>query len=321
LIASDESSAFVVYLDGEELGSWGDPGAGGEGTFFVPIAINLGLDEMHTVKVVDEAGHSAEYFFRLRVTNMAGDLPPVVGNVKLTVGDLVVVPYNSGTFTVTVPSTPVDAVLTFDASDDNAVDHVVVTINGVEVANSSPANIRLVDGENVIAITAVDSIGQDDSFSFTVNVVEEGSIGAGFDFNFGLGTAYFGFPIYVNKTISDIFPGVDVYRKSDSGWVLANSEKPMPFATYQATFSEGTYVHLVGDKFKPSTITLLPIVSNYVTIPQLKPVNAYDLFGTALIYVKEVTNTGGVVNVTDGMMLPGRVYVVVLSRPVTITLP
>jgi len=321
LMASDESSAFVVYLDGEELGSWGDPGAGGEGTFFVPIAINLGLDEMHTVKVVDEAGHSAEYFFRLRVTNMAGDLPPVVGSVKLTVGDLVVVPYNSGTFTVTVPSTPVDAVLTFDASDDNAVDHVVVTVNGVEVSNSSPANIRLVDGENVIAITAVDSIGQDDSFSFTVNVVEEGSIGAGFDFNFGLGTAYFGFPIYVNKTISDIFPGVDVYRKSDYGWVLANSEKPMPFATYQATFTEGTYVHLVGDKFKPSTITLLPIVSNYVTIPQLKPVNAYDLFGTALIYVKEVTNTGGVVNVTDGMMLPGRVYVVVLSRPVTITLP
>jgi len=321
LKASDESSAFVVYFDEDEIGWWGDTGSGGEGTFFVPIAITAGLDESHTIRVEDEAGFISEYTLRLRVTNMAGDLPPVVGSVKLTVGDLVVVPYNSGTFTVTVPSTPVDAVLTFDASDDNAVDHVVVTVNGVEVSNSSPANIRLVDGENVIAITAVDSIGQDDSFSFTVNVVEEGSIGAGFDFNFGLGTAYFGFPIYVNKTISDIFPGVDVYRKSDSGWVLANSEKPMPFATYQATFTEGTYVHLVGDKFKPSTITLLPIVSNYVTIPQLKPVNAYDLFGTALIYVKEVTNTGGVVNVTDGMMLPGRVYVVVLSRPVTITLP
>jgi len=233
----------------------------------------------------------------------------------------VVVPYNGGTFTATVPSTPAEAVLTFDATDDKALDHTVVTINGAEVANGSPASLKLVDGENIIAITAVDSIGQKDIFSFTVNVVEEGSIGVGFDFNFSLGTAYFSFPIYVDKPISDIFPGVDVYRITDSGLVLANSEKPMPFAAYKAAFTEGTYVHLIGDKFKPSTLTLLPIMNNYVAIPQLKPVSAYDLFGSALIYVKEVTNDGGLVNVTDGVMLPGKVYVVVLSQPVTITLP
>jgi len=321
LKASDESSAFVVYLDGEELGSWGDPGAGGEGTFFVPIAINLGLDEMHTVKVVDEAGHSAEYFFRLRVTNMAGDLPPVVGNVLMKLDGQEIRPNNGGTYTVVVESLPAEAVLTFSAIDDKGIDRIAVKVNGEQVADGSPAIFSLVEDENVIEITAEDSAGQVEKFAFTMVVIEEGATGVSFYLNLPAGETYFGFPIKVDKTIAEIIPGVNVYRIDGNNYVLANNEKPQPFAVYRADLDHGVFVELIGDKFKRSTITVPAGESVYISIPIIQPVDAYGLFGSALVTLRELRYNGLPMPVEDGMMKPGKAYLVVVSEPVTITLP
>jgi len=321
LKASDESSAFVVYFDEDEIGSWGDTGSGGEGTFFVPIAITAGLDESHTIRVEDEAGFISEYTLRLRVTNMAGDLPPIIDNVLLKLNGYEIRATDGGTYTATVGTIPAEAVLTFSAHDDQGIDSIIVKVNGEQVADGSPVTLSLLDGENIIEIIAVDSAGQEAKFTFKVMITEEGATGISFDLMLPIGTSYFSFPVKVDRTIADILPGVDVYRMEGTGWVLANNEKPQPFAVYRADLDNAVFVHLIGDKFNRSTFTIVPNVSTYMSIPKVEPVNAYDLFGTALVSIKEIRTNGLPMTIEDGIMKPGKVYLVVVSEPVTITLP
>jgi len=321
LKASDESSAFVVYFDEDEIGWWGDTGSGGEGTFFVPIAITAGLDESHTIRVEDEAGFISEYTLRLRVTNMAGDLPPIIENVLLKLNGYEIRATDGGTYTATVGTIPAEAVLTFSAHDDQGIDSIIVKVNGEQVADGSPVTLSLLDGENIIEIIAVDSAGQEAKFTFKVMITEEGATGISFDLMLPIGTSYFSFPVKVDRTIADILPGVDVYRMEGTGWVLANNEKPQPFAVYRADLDNAVFVHLIGDKFNRSTFTIVPNVSTYMSIPKVEPVNAYDLFGTALVSIKEIRTNGLPMTIEDGIMKPGKVYLVVVSEPVTITLP
>jgi len=152
-------------------------------------------------------------------------------------------------------------------------------------------------------------------------ITEEGATGISFDLMLPIGTSYFSFPVKVDRTIADILPGVDVYRMEGNDWVLANNEKPQPFAVYRADLDNAVFVHLIGDKFNRSTFTIVPNVSTYMSIPKVEPVNAYDLFGTALVSIKEIRTNGLPMTIEDGIMKPGKVYLVVVSEPVTITLP
>ncbi|HHY53694.1 MAG TPA: hypothetical protein GX499_10765, partial [Clostridiales bacterium] len=122
LKASDESSAFVVYFDEDEIGWWGDTGSGGEGIFFVPVTLEIGSEESYVLKLIDEAGNQTDY-----------------------------------------------------------------TIN--------------------VHVTSVEEI-----------------VGAAFELELEAGMNYFGIPVYVDKTLGEILPGVNVYRRSGTSWVLANGE-------------------------------------------------------------------------------------------------
>jgi len=219
LKASDESSAFVVYFDEDEIGSWGDTGSGGEGTFFVPVTLEIGSEESHVLKLIDEAGNRADYTINVHVTS-----------------------------------------------------------------------------------------------------VEE-PVGIAFNLELKAGMNYFGIPVYVDKTLGEILPGVNVYRRSGTSWVLANGERPMAFAVYRASLTEAKTVALEGDAFGSSSVTLKRNVSNYLSIPQISPVNANDLFGDALVSLSVITTNGAMVKVTDGTMQPGKAYVITVSKDTTINLP
>jgi len=121
-------------------------------------------------------------------------------------------------------------------------------------------------------------------------------------------------PIYVDKTLGDILPGVNVYRRSGTNWILANGEKPIPFAVYRVNLNEARTIELVGQPFESSSFTLKQYSSNYISIPQMDPVNAYDLFGDSLLSINIVTTNGTLVKVTDGIMKPGKAYVVVVDK-------
>ncbi|NLG95397.1 MAG: S8 family serine peptidase, partial [Acetomicrobium flavidum] len=219
LKASDESSAFVVYFDEDEIGWWGDTGAGGEGIFFVPVTLEIGSEESHVLKLIDEAGNRIDYTINVHVTS-----------------------------------------------------------------------------------------------------VEE-PVGAAFELELEAGMNYFGIPVYVDKTLGEILPGVNVYRRSGTTWTLANDEKPMAFAVYRASLTEAKTVALEGEAFESSSITLKRNVGNYLSIPQISPVNAEALFGDALVSLSVITTNGAMVKVTDGIMLPGNAYVIIVNKDTTINLP
>jgi len=216
---------------------------------------------------------------------------------------------------------PAEGLLTFDVSDDVDVASTSVKLNGTEVGNSSPVTLNFAAaGKYVVQITAIDSVGQTSTFEFTLNVVEE-IISTSFELKLEAGLNYFGLPIYVDKTLGEILPGAKVYRRSGTSWVLATSEKPMAYAVYRVSLTEAKTVELVGEPFEPSSFTLKRNTSNYISIPQMSPVNANDLFGGALTSISVITTGGTMVKVTDGVMLPGKAYVVVVSKDVTINLP
>jgi len=320
LKASDDYTYFDVYLDGDHIGGWGDTGAGGEGTFFVPVNLDIGSSQTYTVELVDEAGNNSEYALHLRTYKSGVDLPPVIDKVELKIGDETIAPENGGEYEITLPL-PAEGLLTFVASDDVKVASISVKLNGTKIGDSSPVTLNFTAaGKYVVQITAVDSAGQTSTFEFTLNVVEE-TIITGFELKLEAGMNYFGLPIYVDKTLGEILPGAKVYRRSGTSWVLANDEKPMAYAVYRVSLTEAKTVELVGEPFESSSFTLKQYSSNYMSIPQVYPVNAYDLFGDSLLSISVLTTNGTLVKVTDGIMMPGNAYVVVVDRMITIRLP
>jgi len=320
LKASDDYTYFDVYLDGDHIGGWGDTGAGGEGTFFVPVNLDIGSSQTYTMELVDEAGNNSEYTLHLRIYGSGVDLPPVIDKVELKIGDETIAPENGGEYEITLPL-PAEGLLTFVASDDVKVASISVKLNSTKIGDSSPVTLNFAAaGKYVVQITAIDSVGQTSTFEFTLNVAEE-IVGVAFDLSLSAGTNYFGMPIYVDKTLGDILPGVNVYRRSGTNWILANGEKPIPFAVYRVNLNEARTIELVGQPFESSSFTLKQYSSNYISIPQMDPVNAYDLFGDSLLSINIVTTNGTLVKVTDGIMKPGKAYVVVVDKAITIRLP
>jgi len=320
LKASDDYTYFDVYLDGDHIGGWGDTGAGGEGTFFVPVNLDIGSSQTYTMELVDEAGNNSEYTLHLRIYGSGVDLPPVIDKVELKIGDETIAPENGGEYEITLPL-PAEGLLTFVASDDVKVASISVKLNSTKIGDSSPVTLNFAAaGKYVVQITAIDSVGQTSTFEFTLNVTEE-IVGVAFDLSLSAGTNYFGMPIYVDKTLGDILPGVNVYRRSGTNWILANGEKPIPFAVYRVNLNEARTIELVGQPFESSSFTLKQYSSNYISIPQMDPVNAYDLFGDSLLSINIVTTNGTLVKVTDGIMKPGKAYVVVVDKAITIRLP
>ncbi|HHY53779.1 MAG TPA: hypothetical protein GX499_11195 [Clostridiales bacterium] len=112
-----------------------------------------------------------------------------------------------------------------------------------------------------------------------------------------------------------------MYRRSGTTWALANDEKPMAFAVYRASLTEAKTVALEGEAFESSSVTLKRNVSNYLSIPQISPVDAKALFGDALVSLSVITTNGTMVKVTDGIMQPGNAYVIIVSKDTTINLP
>jgi len=58
---SDDYTYFDVYLDDDHIGGWGDTGVGGEGTFFVPVNLDIGLEDTYELRLLDEAGNESTY--------------------------------------------------------------------------------------------------------------------------------------------------------------------------------------------------------------------------------------------------------------------
>jgi len=116
-----------------------------------------------------------------------------------------------------------------------------------------------------------------------VNAVAPSNSGSvQFTLNLEAGTTYFGFPIRVEKTISEILPGLKVYRREGNAWVLANSEQPMPFAAYRVYLYEATTVVLQGDEFSETSLTIPAKTTTYFSLPQINPVSVKDLFGDSV---------------------------------------
>jgi len=283
----------------------------------VTLAFTEAGEYIIQITAVDSAGQTSTFEFTLDVTE--GN-PPLIENVMLVIGDETIEPVNGGAYDITL-TLPAEGVLTFDVTDDGEVASVSVKVNDREIATESPATLTFTEaGEYTIKITAVDSAGQISTFEFSMNIVEE-IVGATFELELEAGTNYFGIPVYVDKTLGEILPGVNVYRRSGTSWILANDEKPMAFAVYRASLGEAKTVILEGEVFGTSSITLKRNVSNYLSIPQNSPVNANDLFGDALLSLSVITTNGTMIKVTDGIMLPGKAYVVIVSRDITINLP
>jgi len=74
----------------------GDTGAGGEGTFFVPVNLDIGSSQTYTMELVDEAGNNSEYTLHLRIYGSGVDLPPVIDKVELKIGDETIAPETVG---------------------------------------------------------------------------------------------------------------------------------------------------------------------------------------------------------------------------------
>ncbi|ACI16946.1 hypothetical protein COPRO5265_0081 [Coprothermobacter proteolyticus DSM 5265] len=303
----DEVASISVKLNGEEVATES------------PATLTFEEAGEYAIEItaVDSAGQITTFTSTLRVIE---DVPAIIENVMLVIDDETIEPVNGGEYEITLPL-PAEGLLTFDVSDDVDVASTSVKLNGTEVGNSSPVTLNFTAaGTYVVQIVAVDSAGQTSTFEFTLNVVEE-IISTSFELKLEAGLNYFGLPIYVDKTLGEILPGAKVYRRSGTSWVLATSEKPMAYAVYRVSLTEAKTVELVGEPFEPSSFTLKRNTSNYISIPQMSPVNANDLFGGALTSISVITTGGTMVKVTDGVMLPGKAYVVVVSKDVTINLP
>ena len=154
-----------------------------------------------------------------------------------------------------------------------------------------------------------------------VNAVAPSSSGSvQFTLNLEAGTTYFGFPIRVEKTISEILPGLKVYRREGNAWVLANSEQPMPFAAYRVYLSEARTVVLQGDEFSETSSTIPAKTTTYFSLPQINPVSVKDLFGDSVASLSVIGPQGLTSKVpVTGQIEPGKVYVVVLNKSVTVS--
>jgi len=317
LKVSDDFTYFDVYLGNDHIGGWGDSGSSGEGTFFVPVALEIGTSQTFELKLLDEAGNSSEYSVNIRVVTSL-DNPPTIEDVSLNIAGDTIGISDRGTYTVTT-ILPAEGVLSFTATDDLGLVSVAVKLNGEIIAHDSPATITFDNaGSFTIEIVATDNSEQTTTFRFTLILVKEPVI---YNLRLEAGLSYFGFPIQVDKPISAIIPNANVYRSSGTGWVLANNEKPMPFAVYMVNLSAPRDIVLAGDLFQPSTLTLRPSSTNYVSIPQVDPISVYDLVGDSLESVK-VRGLNGVLSpVSDGMLQPGKAYIIIVNREVKITLP
>lgn len=322
LKASDDYTYFDVYLDGAHIGGWGDTGASGEGTFFVPVNLDIGSSQTYTVELVDEAGNNSEYTLVLQVKQPVVDKPPIVSDVKLDLGGYKqVLPINGGVYSATVPL-PLQGTLTFSVVDDIEVTSVAVNGQGLALSADGKYSFTLDfdrPGSNVITITAKDSSDQTTTFKFTVNLHQ---FSGRFELTLEAGVNYFGIPFYVDKTLGEIMPGVDVYRRSGNSWVLANNEKPKPFAVYRASLQEAKVIVLEnGVPYQSTSITFKQYSSVYISIPQTDPVSAEELFGNSLLSISMVSTDGKLVDVPDKVMKPGKAYIIILGKDVTIRLP
>ncbi len=322
LKASDDYTYFDVYLDGAHIGGWGDTGASGEGTFFVPVNLDIGSSQTYTVELVDEAGNNSEYTLVLQVKQPVVDKPPIVSDVKLDLGGYKqVLPINGGVYSATVPL-PLQGTLTFSVVDDIEVTSVAVNGQGLALSADGKYSFTLDfdrPGSNVITITAKDSSDQTTTFKFTVNLHQ---FSGRFELTLEAGVNYFGIPFYVDKTLGEIMPGVDVYRRSGNRWVLANNEKPKPFAVYRASLQEAKVIVLEnGVPYQSTSITFKQYSSVYISIPQTDPVSAEQLFGNSLLSISMVSTNGKLVDVPDKVMKPGKAYIIILGKDVTIRLP
>ena len=154
-------------------------------------------------------------------------------------------------------------------------------------------------------------------------VVQSQIIGSGsveFTLNLAAGSTYFGFPISVEKPISQILPGVNVYRLDGTRWVPANNELPMPFSVYNVGLNTSVSVVLKGEEFKDASLTIPADTFTYFSLPGTTPVSVRDLFGNAVTYLKAIGKNGSLTDVpVTGQIEPGKAYIVKVSRSITLT--
>jgi len=268
-----------------------------------------------TIVAKDSAGQSTTFTSTL---NVIQDRPPEIQNVTLSIGSTNLNPVNGQTYTVTA-ALPVQGILSFTALDDIGLASVVVKLDGQNIGSNSPVNLTFSSpGDYVVSIIATDTSGQLTTYTFTLKITTVAQI---IQFNFQAGTNMFGFPLYSDMTISQLLPGLNVYRKVGSSWVLENNEKPIPYAVYRTSVSKAQTFNLTGQLFPQSSITIPANTSYYLSLPTTQIVNANSLFGASLKSIQVVGTNGALTPVKDGNMIPGKVYVVTLSQPVTITLP
>jgi len=217
---------------------------------------------------------------------------------------------------------PLQGTLTFSVVDDIEVTSVAVNGQGLALSADGKYSFTLDfdrPGSNVITITAKDSSDQTTTFKFTVNLHQ---FSGRFELTLEAGVNYFGIPFYVDKTLGEIMPGVDVYRRSGNSWVLANNEKPKPFAVYRASLQEAKVIVLEnGVPYQSTSITFKQYSSVYISIPQTDPISAEQLFGNSLLSISMVSTNGKLVDVPDKVMKPGKAYIIILGKDVTIRLP
>ncbi len=282
-----------------------------------PVNLTFATAGAYTITIVakDSAGQSTTFTSTL---NVIQDRPPEIQNVTLSIGSTNLNPVNGQTYTVTA-ALPVQGILSFTALDDIGLASVVVKLDGQNIGSNSPVNLTFSSpGDYVVSIIATDTSGQLTTYTFTLKITTVAQI---IQFNFQAGTNMFGFPLYSDMTISQLLPGLNVYRKVGSSWVLANNEKPIPYAVYRTSVSKAQTFNLTGQLFPQSSITIPANTSYYLSLPTTQIVNANSLFGASLKSIQVVGTNGALTPVKDGNMIPGKVYVVTLSQPVTITLP
>jgi len=143
-----------------------------------PYTATFAFDSFGTYEVVitavDDAGQVREFRFTVKVLK---DTVPEITSVELAVEQAgktaTFAPENGGEIRETLSNT--NATLTFTATDQVGIS-LTVKVNGFEASKSSTGtdlyvyNLNFVEGENTVAITAVDDAGQTASYSFTVYV-------------------------------------------------------------------------------------------------------------------------------------------------------
>jgi len=169
----------------------------------------------------------------------------------------------------------------------------------------------LLVGLMVLTVLPVNAFAQSE-------IIGSGSVE--FTLNLEAGLTYFGFPISVEKPISEILPRVNVYRFDGTRWVPANNELPTPFSVYKVGLNSSVSVVLQGEEFKDASVTIPANTLTYFSLPETTPVSVRDLFGDAVTYVKAIGKNGSLTDVpVSGQIEPGKAYIVKVSRSITLT--